>query len=473
MARKGSITAFLSLLLGILLVLVSVCYTSVRMASSRTQILCGADIGLYSLFGQYDREIFDHYGLLLLDSGGSGGLLDPGAVYQSFRHYMDPVLKENHQSLNVEGGGFTGYRLITDFGGEPFFRQAVREEKENPLDPGVPSLEQLESWKNEFRAASDTAESLNGEEILNACEREIQAARERSRALEEQELLTAGPDLTEVKLPVSLFRSWLQAGPEAQVGISVSDLVSQPRIGTVLSRRSLQQGMGMYDSFCVSDSPGEEMLFQGYLGDRFGDFLNPSSCGIRNELEYMIFGKDSDQEDMEEMLRRLLKLRLGADYRYLEGNEEGQIRALALEICSYYPEPPSLEILEKAIRYCWAYAESTLEVRQLLNGGRNTFPVQGSGWLLPLSQLPSFAQLLVSASGGEGMNYDDYLQTFLFMVSKEDKVMRAMDCLEQEQRSGGRSGFMLDSCITAAEISVDVHANGRKEFHLVRAYSYE
>ena len=61
--KKGSITIFLALILSLLLSLVCTSIESVRMAAARTQILSGLDIGLYSLFGQYDRELLKEYDL--------------------------------------------------------------------------------------------------------------------------------------------------------------------------------------------------------------------------------------------------------------------------------------------------------------------------------------------------------------------------------------------------------------------------
>lgn len=53
--ERGSITLFLALILSLLLSLVCTSIESVRMASARTQILNSMDIGLYSVFGQYDN----------------------------------------------------------------------------------------------------------------------------------------------------------------------------------------------------------------------------------------------------------------------------------------------------------------------------------------------------------------------------------------------------------------------------------
>lgn len=67
--KKGSITIFLALILSLVLSLVCASIESVRMAAARTQILNSMDIGLYSLFGQYDRTLLEDYELFALYAG--------------------------------------------------------------------------------------------------------------------------------------------------------------------------------------------------------------------------------------------------------------------------------------------------------------------------------------------------------------------------------------------------------------------
>ena len=72
---SGSITVFLALMMTLLVSLVCAGLSSVRNAAARTQILNGVDIGLFSLFSQYDRTLLDKYDIFALDaSGGDGGL---------------------------------------------------------------------------------------------------------------------------------------------------------------------------------------------------------------------------------------------------------------------------------------------------------------------------------------------------------------------------------------------------------------
>ncbi len=120
--KKGSITIFLALILSLVLSLVSASIESVRMAAARTQILNSMDIGLYSLFGQYDRTLLEDYDLFALYAGGKEEL-DMASVYDDFQTYMKPVLKQNSQKLELLQGGFNGYRMLTDGKGEIFYRR--------------------------------------------------------------------------------------------------------------------------------------------------------------------------------------------------------------------------------------------------------------------------------------------------------------------------------------------------------------
>ena len=62
--KQGSISVFLALILGLMISLLSAGIESVRTAAARVQVLNGLDIGLYSLFAQYDRAMLDKYDIM-------------------------------------------------------------------------------------------------------------------------------------------------------------------------------------------------------------------------------------------------------------------------------------------------------------------------------------------------------------------------------------------------------------------------
>ena len=144
--KKGSITVFLALILSVVLSLVCASIESVRMSAARTQILNSMDIGLYSLFGQYDSTLLENYDLFAFYAGGKDDV-DMASVYDNFESYMKPVLKQNSQKLELLQGGFNGYRLLTDGDGEVFYQQAVGYMRETLGSQGVQIL--LEKLKDQ------------------------------------------------------------------------------------------------------------------------------------------------------------------------------------------------------------------------------------------------------------------------------------------------------------------------------------
>ena len=101
MRKKGSVTVFLTLILSLLLSLICASIESVRMASARTQILNGMDIGLYSLFGQYDKELLTDYDLFALDGSRGGGQLDLAAVCDELEVYMNHLNEKLNSSCGL------------------------------------------------------------------------------------------------------------------------------------------------------------------------------------------------------------------------------------------------------------------------------------------------------------------------------------------------------------------------------------
>ena len=154
MVKKGSITVFLALILGLLLSLVGTSIQSVQAAAARTQILSSLDIGLYSLFGQYDPTLLKEYDLLFLDGSNGKGELDLGAVYNNMESYMKPALRQNSQKLKLKQGGFSGYRLATDQNGEVFYHQVITMMKQTLGSQGVSKvLEHLQNREEKVKQA--------------------------------------------------------------------------------------------------------------------------------------------------------------------------------------------------------------------------------------------------------------------------------------------------------------------------------
>ena len=433
--ERGSITLFLALILSLLLSLVCTSIESVRMASARTQILNSMDIGLYSVFGQYDRKLLEEYDLFALDGSMGGGQLNLAKICDNLESYMKPVLKQNSQKLELHQSGLTGYRLLTDECGEVFYQ---------------------------------------------ASQKSRQAAQEAENRQQQEGQISTQPAPTQPQAdnPISIIKRIMKMGILELVlppGREISTrTVSKD---TMVSGRQLQQGMEMPDGVTADSSYTSGVLFQQYLMNHLGNYTDPSKESLAYQMEYVFGGRDNDIDNLKSVASKLLFIREGVNFACLMADnvKRTEAQALAAAIASGFLVPPAAVVIESALLLCWAFAESVLDVRELFAGGKIPLVKTSADWQISLSNLSSLMEGLDSMrkNNEHGLSYEDYLQVLILPVSKEKKVMRAMDMIEDAIRKKGRANFYMDSCVVALEAFAEVKANRKKEFQVIRQYCYE
>ena len=79
-------------------------------------------------------------------------------------------------------------------------------------------------------------------------------------------------------------------------------------------------------------------------------------------------------------------IRQGVNMAYLlsDGGKRIQVETLALAIASGFLIPPAAAVIEAALIFCWAFAESILDVRELFAGGHVPLIKNSSDWQLSL-----------------------------------------------------------------------------------------
>ena len=187
MVKRGSITVFLALTLGLILSLLSSGLESARMAAARTQILNGMDIGLYSLFGQYNMSFLKDFDLFAVDGACGGKEMNLASIYDNLESYMKPVMKQNSQKLSVQQGGISGYLLMTDSEGEVFYQQAVQYMKETLGSHGAKLLlNKIQNMQKKTIEAERQGNEIESKVTIENYESEMDSAQQKSQALLEE-----------------------------------------------------------------------------------------------------------------------------------------------------------------------------------------------------------------------------------------------------------------------------------------------
>ena len=144
---KGTITVFLSLVSILFLSLICTAVESARVQGARAQTANIADMGNYSVFGEFERLLLDDYEIFAVDGAYGTGDFSIDRVNDRLRGFME-------KNSQMETGGLEGlcfdpwrlklqeseireFGLLTDQGGEAFYQQAVSFMKETAVTGAI------------------------------------------------------------------------------------------------------------------------------------------------------------------------------------------------------------------------------------------------------------------------------------------------------------------------------------------------
>lgn len=458
--KRGQITVFLALLLSIICGLLLTIIESTRINAMRMQMESGMDIGLHSVFAEYNRALLSRYDLFYIDTSYGEGSSSIRNTKEHLFEYMQINLAPNIDQRFAAGDWFQmdirdmdiqTYLLATDYDGRAMRRQAVNYMKHFAV------YETLRDGKS--IAGDIQSRGLDGKDVSG----------ERS---------SAESGIVEISIPKQISQI------NALRGGNILDLVMSGRtistksvpIQSLTSHRRLEAGSG--EEVFHEEVTGEEadQLFDAYIFHKCSYETKQQVQGALDyEVEYIIMGKGSDRENLEQISLELLKLREASNADYLFGDEEKKAQAyeLALILTGGVEIPGLVEALTRSLIYAWAYAEAVLDVNCLLCNGRVPVMKSSGDWRLPLEDLLIFRSYLGSG-GGSGLSYQEYLSAYLAKTEAVGKRMRCMDIIEANVRiMEGNADFCMDGCVEYMQAFVEINSGYGYEYTVMRDYGYE
>jgi hypothetical protein len=269
----------------------------------------------------------------------------------------------------------------------------------------------------------------------------------------------------------------------SQRGIGVLSLAARgieiSRASTDLSqyasKRTKNKGTGLRDNEEISLS--EKLLIDEYYCEkcgRYGRELDKSL--LKYQLEYLIYGQNSDYRNLEKMTQTLLFWREASNFAYMLGcsakQSEADLVAGALTAVLLVPELK--DSVKWSILFAWTFAESVSDVNILLEGGRVPLFKSDSTWQLGLAEMLLFRGNIGKKDCGEGLYYKDYLRMKLGMTDLKDKTLRFMDIIEMDiRRTEGNREFKIDHCLDTFCGELVVGTSYGYEVKIERVYGYE
>ncbi|MDD3339727.1 MAG: DUF5702 domain-containing protein [Lachnospiraceae bacterium] len=491
MKYKGSMTVFLSLILTIILALVSASILSVKVAAGRAQIANGMNQAMYSLFARFDRDLEERYHLFFFDGGYRGQTLQPGKMLDMVEEDMSYILAPNKESLlggsnllqlEQAGAGITGYTLATSLDNSVWKKQAVEYMKKAIGIQGIQGLLER-TLKNQIitKEQEEASGAVKSGEAIDQYEGLQEAAKEAETAPSTEE--TVDQEVTDVPKdfvnPLDTIQT-LKKTSILQLVVKDKSQISGKKTDTsqFMSQRSVEPGMGYMEEDAEINSTLNDMLFQEYLLEFCGNYLEPTrEAGLAYQAEYILQGKDNDMGNLEGVVNKLLLMREAANtvFLYTDPARKGEAASIAATISTLLLMPEAAPVLEGILILAWAYAESLLDVRGLLAGKKVPLVKSTASWQLSLRNIPTMLTDMdaLCKDNSSGMTYKDYLRVLLLLKSDAHKVSTCMDMIENTvQHIVGREQFRWDVCVESMEVEMQVRSEDRKTFTVTKRYGY-
>lgn len=484
--KDAYLTVYVSLIFGIVLSLIMALIEGATIGTARVQSEMTADLGLDSVFAEYNRELLNQYDMFFIDDSyctANGGI---GKIESHLSSYIncnvDPTidcsfpghtnfLRLTNPYLEIESVSFA-----TDNKGEVWKAQAIEYMK------ATCGLSALDKIKNELKTVND--ESLATRNIFD----EISASRKDfDETVDEQEEIVETDQKTDGGFSYTDIVDIL----DSIKGSGILNLVTNTSklSGGTINRKeyikyrqengNINKGAGLHDGVESPDGLDDELFYNEYILKKFGYFNSQKDVGpLKYEVEYILYGKESDISNLRECASKLLQVRMVSNFIYLNKDtaKKAETGAVALAITALLGIPQAEKVLQQIILGVWAYAESVVDIRCLFDGGKVPLLKQSKDWTLGLSGIlnGAFKSFAKDTSKTTGLSYKDYLRIFLALSNKEDKLLRSLDMVEMDIRqTKGNENFRIDQCVDYMKVNFGFQDARGHEFVFTRMKCYE
>lgn len=471
---KGSLTVFATLTL---MLVASFLFSFLEYARSdgiRTYIKMDPPASTASLLSKYNRECFTRYGIFLLDGAFRGESLNIAELNGMLQEYSQNNLKPVHGKkmfvfdtvnffqCDTKDVSIEEILLATDYEGEPFRRLCADSMTyEYPIDLAQRIYNEIEENATSAENAKNDADSATSSAYGAINDRKAAYVEEYSVDDEfpvEPPEVESNPmdDMEEVKTMDMLT---LLVPAEKNISSKTMGLEQS------LTNRDINEGNM---EFSTDGDWYERFLFDEFLYQHFTNYqtsTNESDKALDYELEYIVSGKGSDRENLQQVAVDILGMREGMNFLYLLSCTEKRqtAQALATAILSAYPvaEVANIAVM-LGILAAWAFAESVLDVRTLLAGGKISWFKSDDDWTLGIENISSIASngMRAKDAGAKGQDYNNYIETLLYTKLNRTLNYRTMDVIEnQVHAKSGYENVKMDHMIISLKARFDYGAN--------------
>lgn len=436
--KRAEVTAFLSLIFILLVTFIGGIMESASVQMAKNYRRADMNRAMESIFAEYQKELLENYDIFSLEGTYESGKYSEELIEKRLEYFGAGNMENHIQRI----------QFLTDNGAEAFYEQVTYYmQHKYGLNYLKDKLSMTDTWKaQEEKAGIYEKESGKKEDELDGL------------------LGESGGELPSQDNPIAHV-SQLKKRSLLEIIMPDDKLVSDKKINLSgsLTKREKNKGYGDFSDVAETGSALSTLMFGEYLLEHFSMATDEGQEGALDyELEYICAGKGSDRENLESVAKKLILMRFVPNYLFLQNSaaKRAEAESLALTLCTLAMLPALTEAAAQVILLAWAFGESIVDLRALLNGNKVPLTKSEESWQLSVSGLMKLGESGDVNDGRDckdGLLYKEYLRMLLFLGKKENTSMRALDLIEQNLNIVHGSRFLkADYCISRMEVKSTV-----------------
>lgn len=272
----------------------------------------------------------------------------------------------------------------------------------------------------------------------------------------------ADGELDQIYLPTNLMGIQEE---EIQDEQQIKDTINQKEEG---GRSFATLSESLFDADLYGDNIVEELaedlLFLGYLDGHFTEYMSEQykpSQTMQYELEYILFGKANDADNVKAMASKLILVRtlMNLVHVVTDAKKKSEAATFAASVVGF----TGLSFLIAAVKYItlfiWAFEEALVEVSALIQEKKVVFLPTKDSFQVDFEELFKMTKEKIKTKGKEykekeqalSFNYDEYLKFFLYISNGSKQSYRAMDLIQANLQIEYEEGFLISNCVYGYE----------------------
>ncbi len=460
--KKAYITVFFTIAVGMIMSLLIGMFYGIRENAIRMKAVSATDTAMTSIFAEYERDLWDLYGLVFVDSSYKSKSSTMALVNEHTKKCLEKNFDEIEMGLlggkdllklSCSDAETTAVCLASDENGTAIKLQAVNYMK---YYVKLSYADDIGSWIQTIEDYGLGNGASYSEAIVAADELASKYDLDYSGWLPS---LTGGNDISEDTIPPIGLLAF----------ITDIDKVSKTKINSkdYAGKRRLNEGNLKKETTFDITAP---FFLREYFLTNCGHYLDTKDHGLLSyQIEYLCCGKDSDCDNLASMARRIMVIREAANMAtlYASPTKIYIIEALCSLLATLLEIPEATDLFVAIVVACWANFESLMDLKILFKGGKVPLIKTPEQWITGVEA--ALNGTFGDAEYSEGLSYEDYLRIFMYLTGEKKVMKRFMSILEMDVRKTGHNEyFRIDNCFDELQMNIYINSEHGYDYMLTR-----